>query len=79
MNPVEFGEQNCVIAKSQKPYLPLPSHKAENGEVWSCWGLSFLERIKILFTWKLWIGVLTFNNPLQPLKPTLAKPFIKNN
>jgi len=27
MKPIEFPEQNCVLAENQPPYLPLPAYK----------------------------------------------------
>ena len=39
------------------------------------WMLSWRERIKISFTGKLWISMLTFNNPLQPIKPEVDEPW----
>ena len=52
MKPIEFKHQNIVFAKDQPEYQPLPALKFEssNGEVVSCWKLSFKERIKIVFT-----------------------------
>ena len=75
MKPIEFPEQNCVIAKDQKPYLPLPAHRTEDGKIISCWRFTFWERIKMLFGNKLWIWNWTFNSPLQPQCPTLDYPF----
>lgn len=75
MKPIEFKEQNCVFAKDQPEYLPLPCHKTEGGMVISCWKLSVWERFKILFTGKLWMIVLTFHKPLQPQLPKIDKPF----
>ncbi len=68
MKPIEFKEQNCVYAKDQPEYLPLPVHKAntEQGEVIFCMHLSFKERLKLLITGKLWCSLLTFNKPLTP-------------
>jgi hypothetical protein len=66
MKPINFKESNCVYAKDQKEYLPLPVYKTKDGEVTSCWKFSFFERIKILFTGKVYLTLLTFNNPLQP-------------
>jgi len=68
MKPIEFKEQNVVFAKCQKEYLPLPAFRAdtEHGEVVFCMGLSFGERLKILFTGRLWCALLTFNKPLTP-------------
>ena len=68
MKPIEFKHQNIVFAKDQPEYQPLPALKldSENGEVISCWKLSFKERIRIIFTGKLWLSLMTFNKPLTP-------------
>ena len=69
MKPIKFKEHNVIYAEDQKEYLPLPVYKeltTKEAEVVSCWKLSFRERLKILFTGKLWWTVLTFNKPLQP-------------
>jgi hypothetical protein len=64
----EFKEQNIVFAKNQPEYRPLPALKLNtpDGQVVSCWGLSFRERIRVLFTGKIWVSLLTYNRPLQP-------------
>lgn len=77
MKPIRFKEQNCVYAENQPEYLPLPVHKTQNGTVCSCWKLSFRERLKVLFTGKVWMLVLTFNQPLQPQLPSIDTPFQK--
>ena len=68
MKPIETKITNTIYAKNQPEYLPLPVYREKNGTVTSCWKLSFIERIKILFTGKLRVKVLTFNKPLQPIK-----------
>lgn len=75
MKPIEFKEQNVVYAKNQKEYLPLPAFKASTpeGEVVSCWKLSFIERIRILFTGVLWSSLMSFNKPLTPTFFTTKK------
>ena len=70
-----FKEQNVIYAKDQPEYLPLPAYKTEDGEMVCCWGLSLGERLRVLFTGKLWMSVLTFNYPLQPLLLRVSKPF----
>lgn len=75
MKPVEFPEQNCTYAKDQQEYLPLPSHRTGGGEVISCWGLSFRERLRLLWSGRLWVRQLTFHDPLQPLLPQIERPF----
>ena len=77
MKPIKFKEQNCTVAENQPEYLPLPSHKTEDGRVISCWQFSLKERFKILFGKKMWLSISTFNKPLQPLLPSLETPFIK--
>lgn len=79
MKPIEFKEQNCVYAKDQPEYIPLPVHKTEDGMVISCWSLTWRERIKLLFTGKMWWMVMTFNAPLQPVKPDITSPFCSAN
>lgn len=77
MKPISFKEQNCVIAKDQNEYLSLPAWKSKDGTIISCWQLSFIERIKLLFTGRLWFKILTFNKPLQPQRPLIDYPFNK--
>ena len=79
MKPLNFKEQNKIYAEHQKEYLPLPVYEddLQGGRVFSCWGLTILERIKILFTGKLWINILNFKKPLQPIKPSVDSPFGK--
>lgn len=68
MKPIEFKEQNVVFAKDQPEYLPLPAFKNDSpqGEVVFCQCLTLKERIKVLFTGKIWVSLLTFNKPLTP-------------
>ena len=66
MKIIKFPECNTTYAKDQKEYLPLPAHKKEDGTVISCWQLTLKERIKVLFSGKIFFALLTFNRPLQP-------------
>lgn len=68
MTPIKFPEANVTFAKDQPEYQPLPAFKKNSpqGEVVSCWKLSLKERLRILFTGKLWVSLYTFNNPLTP-------------
>lgn len=81
MKPIKFKESNVVFAKHQPPYLPLLAYQddIQGGRIFHCWSLSVSERFKILFTGKLWINVLTFNNPPQPIKPMVENPFKGDN
>jgi hypothetical protein len=81
MKPIYFKESNVVFAKDQKPYLPLPAYQddLQGGRIFHCWKLTIKERIKILFTGKLWINVLNFKQPPQPIKPMVDSPFKTGN
>ena len=74
MKPTEFEGSNVVFAENQPEYLPLPAYKAPTGEVVSCWELNWKERIKMLFTGRIFLTVLTFNGPLQPQLPSVENP-----
>lgn len=75
MKPLLFKEQNVVFAKNQPAYLPLPAFKNESdqGEVVFCMGMSFTERLRVLFTGKIWVSLMTFNQPLTPSFHTTKK------
>ena len=75
MHPIEFPEQNSVLAEDQPEYLPLPSHRADDGEVISCWSLSWRERLRVLWTGRLWLRQLTFGELLQPQLLEVESPF----
>ncbi len=71
MKPTKFPQQNCTYAENQPPYIPLPAHKTPAGEVTSCWAFTWRERLRILFGAHLYWRQLTFNDPLQPVRPSL--------
>ena len=75
MKPIKFSEQNTIIAENHPEYLPLPAFKNDSpeGEVVSCWELSFIKRIRILFTGKLWVMMMTFNQDLTPSRFSTKK------
>lgn len=77
MKPIEFKEQNVVFAKDQPEYQSLPAFRNINpngmGEVISCWKLSFRERLRLLFTGKLWVSLCMFGKPLTPSYFTTKK------
>lgn len=67
--------QEVVFAKDQPEYLPLPAVLADNGtRVITCWRLSFLERVRVLFSGRIWLSMLTFGKPLQPVLPETESP-----
>lgn len=76
MQLIEFPEQTTVIAKDQPEYIPLPAYLTFNdkGEIVCCWGLTMRERIRVIFTGRIWHHVLTFSQPLQPQRLSTFKP-----
>lgn len=75
MSPIKFEQQNVVFAKDQPEYLPLPAHISSEGIVTTCWELTPDEREVFLKTGVIYLRVLTFNEPLQPVVLTVENPF----
>lgn len=75
MKPIKFKEANVTFAENQPEYLPLPAFRSADGLVITCWRLSWMERIKLLMTGRLWLLNLTFNQPLQPVMLQVKYPF----
>jgi hypothetical protein len=67
--------REVVFAKDQPEYNPLPALLEEDGTVHTRWRLSLKERLQVLFSGDIYLALLTFNQPLQPVrlsaKPTL--------
>lgn len=79
MHPIEFEQQNLVIAKDQPEYLPLPAYVDHaTGEVTSCWGLSWRERLRVLLSGRVYLTLLTFGRPLQPQIVSTVPPQVGN-
>lgn len=75
MKPIKFKECNVTFAKDQPEYNQLPAFKdnGPEGEVVTCWKLTFKERLRILFKGKVWLCLLSFNQPLTPSFMTTKK------
>lgn len=71
MKNVKFKECNTKFAEHQDEYDTLDALRividTNDVQVVTCWGFSWKERFRILFGGKLWLSMLTFGNPLQPL------------
>lgn len=77
MTPADFPEQSIIVAKDQPEYMPLPAHidrRFPAQTMTFCWRLTWRERLKLLFTGKLWHQVMTFGMPLQPQLLLVEKP-----
>jgi hypothetical protein len=67
-----------TYAQNQPEYIPLPAWKQDGPEGLRVtrWKLSWKERFDILLTGSIWIRILTFNNPLQPILPESKCPIM---
>ena len=78
MKAIDFPEQTAVLAENQPEYLPLPVYQTLDGKVMiSCWRLSWWERLKVLWTGRLWLRQMVFGGLLQPQLPEVDCPFIR--
>jgi hypothetical protein len=74
MKPIEFPGCNVVLGRGQSRYQELPA-RSDGNCVSSCWKLTWKERLKILFTGKLWLAQLTFGHRFQPQAPSLTDDY----
>ncbi len=58
--------KEVVFAKDQPQYIPLPAVVRGN-MVTTRWKLTWTERLEILLHGDLWVQMLTFRKPLQPI------------
>lgn len=63
-----------VYAKNQPPYIPLPAVRSDDGRVTTRWRLTWRERLTLLLRGDLYLQVLTFGGPLQPVKLSVTEP-----
>lgn len=76
MKPIEFDGTNAVYGAHQPEYIPLPAERRPGhfGEIVTCWKLSPEEIKRVQETGKIWLSVLTFGQPLQPVLLAADKP-----
>jgi hypothetical protein len=63
--PVDGG--HVVYAADQPEYQPLPVWNRQDGRVVSRWTLTWRERFAALLGRPLYVEVMTFGSPLQPV------------
>lgn len=63
-----WGVSEIVFAKDQPQYIPLPALRFPDGLVVTRWSLTWSERIRIMLGGSIFLGVLTFHNPLHPIR-----------
>jgi len=67
MRPTTFTGSNVIYGKDQAAYQELPAMKFPDGEILTCWEMSEEEFQQFCKTRKLYVMVLSFNQPLQPM------------
>lgn len=75
MIPVTFPECNVVLGMSQDDYAPLQAYRDPDGQTICAFRLSPQELKEIAETGTVWISVLTFNKPFQPIGLSTQCPF----
>lgn len=66
--PIVCILRNVSFAENQPEYATLPAWRDEYGTVVTRWRGNWKERLKFLLTGDMWLSILTFNGPLQPVK-----------
>lgn len=77
MEPIKFEGANVVFGADQPEYRPLPAEsvgKPEIGQINTCWELSPDELKKVQETGRIYVSLLTFGQPLQPVLISVDKP-----
>lgn len=74
MKAKEFDEVNVRLAEHQEQYQTLPAHYDQEKKSLSfCFELSEEELKQVNETGEVWVKVLTFGNPMQPILVTVDK------
>lgn len=80
MKAVKFPEVNVVYAEEQEEYASLPvfrdNDKLEK-PITACFELDEEELKQVQESGKIYITILTFGHPLQPIGPSVLNPFNK--
>lgn len=79
VSPVVPGsaKPEIVIAKDQPEYLPLPAMRIGDpsaGVLLARWRMSWRERIRALFSGDVYVQIMTFGRPVQPLSVSTEVP-----
>ena len=80
MQPIDFKEKTKVLQKpagmTDEECQPLPVWNADGKTCISCWKASLIERIRFLFTGKIWLWVI-FGHIQPPVCLDINYPFTK--
>lgn len=73
MSPVEFPQQNVILAKDQPEYNPLSAFFDGRAMV-TAWQMDEDERKEFLRTGRIYLVQLTFGQPFQPVSMHIDCP-----
>ena len=73
MKPIEFEGADMVFGKNQPEYMPLPAKQIDDKTIMTCWELSDEDILLINSSKKIWLGIMTFGKPLQPVLLTASR------
>ena len=71
--PGHEGEER-VFGADQPEYQPLPALVVGSDSLLTRWHLTWRERLRILWTGDLYLWLMPFGRPLQPVLPTVDRP-----
>ena len=69
---IRYNYKAVIFAKDQPEYNPLVAN-FDGRTVETKWQLSWKERIKILLTGNIYLSLLTFGQPLQPIRMSVLR------
>lgn len=75
MKAIPFNEMNTEVAQDQSQYITLPALVDDGAEgcVISCWRLNWWERIRMIFTGRIWVGLHMYGEDVTPIWMTTYK------
>lgn len=68
------GTRPIVYAEDQPQYHPLPTVRTPGGTLVTRWTPTDAEKAAIIRGEDVYVTVMTFNQPLQPLRVTIGPP-----
>lgn len=77
MSPIEFEGMTGTAAKNQPEYGNLPMHRNDT-TVTSCWKMTWRERIRVLFTGRVWLQLLEYDRLITPSIVSANNPLTEN-
>lgn len=76
LTPVKFRGHTNVLAENQPEYIPLPvfiDQESAYVPFITCWQFTFMDRLKVLVTGRIWASTSTFGNQYQPVTFTVNR------